>query len=172
LATAVLSTVIAVAGCGSFLGGDSAWDNREFDKIEAKFERDPTAFENAADYMDELVAANPDAQRIGWTYNMICITTPDQGKVCNDASVQDREVFEPLPNANGIVYYPRDPDRYYIRFHLDDPPVIYVMFAPNDADPAAFAAERGFRSFREVNEDWSLLGSIVDEEKSDAQWGE
>jgi len=171
LATAVLSSVIAAAGCGIFPDSDSAWDNRQFDKIEAEFAQDSGAFEAVADHMDQLLAENPDAQRIGWTYSMMCITTPEKGKVCNDASDKDREVFELLPNPDGVFFFSRDPKRYYLTFHQDDPPEIYVMFAPNDGDPAAFAAERGFRSFRAINEDWSLLGYIVDEEKSDAQWG-
>ncbi len=44
------------------------------------------------------------------------------------------------------------------------------MYAPDDDDPAGYAKERGFGAVRELGAGWTLLGSIRDRDKSDAQW--
>lgn len=166
-ASLLITTVI---GLHSLLTRDSWYDNHQFDKLEAKFDADPGIFNGPVAYMDTLVATHPDAESIGWYSHSLCITMPGEDMVCDDPSDDDREAFEPLPNANGIVYYSRDANRYFISFNHDDPPEIYAMYAPDDAHPADFAKSRGFRRFRAIDEDWSLLGYIPDSEKSDAQW--
>ncbi len=161
--------VASIASC-SFANRDAEQDNVRFDGVQSAFDQSSDAFETAAVAMRQFVAANPDAQRIAWTYMDVCITTSAEGQVCKDASAAEQQVYEGLPNADGVFYFARDADRYYIRFNLNDPPQIYAMYAPDDLKPADFAKSRGFRSFRGLRDGWSLLGSIGDKAKSDAQW--
>ncbi|MHB9005116.1 MAG: hypothetical protein ACYC6C_13875 [Coriobacteriia bacterium] len=168
-AALAVGLVASIASCG-LANRDAEQDNVQFDGIQSAFDQGPGAFEAAAAAMRQLVAANPDAQRIAWTYVDVCITTSAEGQVCEDASAAEQQAYEGLPNADGVFYFARDADRYYIRFNLNDPPQIYAMYAPGDLEPADFAKSRGFRSFRGLRDGWSLLGSIGDKAKSDAQW--
>jgi len=171
LTTAVLVTAVGIAGCGSFGTRDAGETDREFDTVEAAFNANPQAFDAAVNYMEQLQAVNPEAEQIRWSRSRVCITGPGGTQECEAASAVDNAAFEPLPhNARAIVHYAKDADRIFIVFNRPEPPVIYLMYAPLDERPAAFANERDFRSSRELGDGWTLLGNLDDLDAYDEQF--
>ncbi len=170
LVMAVVVFAVAIAGCDLPLTA-SYDDNREFDKIQAAFEQDPDAFAGVVDYVELLKAAHPDIEQLSWTYSWLCITGAGGTEVCNDVSAADKAVLDPLPHyVSSVRYYAKDPDRIFVEFNRPEPPVVYAMYAPGDDRPGDFAKERGFRSHRELGDDWTLLGSIDDRDAIDEQF--
>ena len=147
---------------------DSDRDARQFDSIQASFEADRAGFEAVADEMSEKAAANPDARAIVWTWSWVCVVDSGGGEECTEATAEDQRLYESLPNAHRVLYLAKDPGRVYIGFNLEDPPIIHVMYDAAGGDAGAFAAERGFRSYRVLDDDWVVLGPIED----DAQYRE
>ncbi|MGN9788123.1 hypothetical protein ACTMTF_42380 [Nonomuraea sp. ZG12] len=47
-------------------------------KVETEFDRGQAAFTKAEARMRELVAARPQAERIGWSLMLICVRDPDR----------------------------------------------------------------------------------------------
>jgi hypothetical protein len=148
----------------------SGFDDRRFDELEMEFDRGQAAFTAAEARMRELVAAHPQAERIGWTLMLICVRDAGQAKACEPTNPADRATFAALPNANVIVHQAKDDGRTFFRFYGNDPPRYTIMHAPDGTDVEAFAEDRGFRSSRALEPGWALLGPIPDEDREAEQW--
>jgi hypothetical protein len=150
---------------------NGGFDNRRFDKLETEFDRRQAAFTKAEARMRELVAAHPQAERIGWTLMSICVGDPRQAGACEPTTPDDRATFAALPPyAYLIVHQAKDPGRTFFRFYHDDPPVYTIMYAPDGTDVEAYAEDRGFRTSRALKPGWTLLGPIPDEDRENEQW--
>lgn len=170
----VLATAVALFGLAacvpSSLNPNTRFDNRRFDELQAAIGENPTSFEAAVARMEDLVEANPAADRIAWILRLSCVTVPGEPEECTDTSIEDQQRFGALPAPSTIVYQAKDGQRIFIRFHMNDPPMYYLMYAPDDTNPGAFAESRGFRSHRELNDGWSILGPISDGQSYKNQW--
>lgn len=171
LVTAVVVVAVAMSGCASLFDPYAGEDDKEFDKIQVAFDENPTGFVGAVNYIERLNDVNPDAEQIKWIVSELCVTGVGGTEVCNDASAADAAAFEPLPaRVTGVVYYAKDPDRVFVVFNAPEPTIVYAMYAPGDEHPGDFAKERGFRSYRELGDGWTLLGSIDDRDANDDQF--
>lgn len=148
----------------------SGYDDRRFDTLEAKFDHGQAAFAKADARMRELVAAHPQAERIGWSLALICVRDARQADVCRATTARDQAAFAALRGADVIVYQAKDRGRTFFRFYGDDPPRYTLMHATDGTDVAAYAKDRGFRSTRSLGPGWTLLGPIPDVAREDDQW--
>jgi len=170
-AAAALVSAVVIAGCGSFGTRDAGETDREFDIVEGAFDADPQPFVAAVNYMEQLQAVSPEAEQIRWTSSRICTTGPGGNEECDATSAADNAAFEALPhNTSAVSYHAKDADRIFIVFNSPEPPVIYLMYAPLDDRPAAFANDRDFRSIRELGDGWTLLGNLDDLDAYDEQF--
>jgi len=167
----VVAALFGLAACTtSSLDPNTSLDNRRFDRLQAAFDEDPAVFETAVAPIEGWIAANPAADRISWIYLQWCTSGADQPRTCTDTTAGEQQVLGGLPNPDAIVYQSKDPGRIFFRFDVNDPPVYHVMYAPGDTDPAAYAEERGFRSFRVLLNAWTILGPIPDNDRYSDQF--
>lgn len=170
----MLATAFALFGLAacvpSSLDPNIRFDNRRFDQLEAAFEEDLASFEAAVARMEDLVGANPAADRVTWTLKDSCVTMPGGTPECTDTGTDDQQRFAALPNPSAIVYQAKDGQRIFIRFHMNDPPMYHLMYALDDTNPRAFAESREFRSHRKLNDGWTILGPISDGQRYEDQW--
>lgn len=163
---ASLAILVAVAAGCSILSPGSGQDKRRFDDVEAAFDADPSAFTAAAAHLDELRTENPGAQEVSWGLGVTYVADADGRDIWGDATPAEAQLFDPLPGTTNTVFaYAKDPGRVFFSFNHEDPPMVYLMYAPDDSDPGAFAAERGFRSSRVIGDGWTLLGEIDDRDR-------
>lgn len=148
----------------------SGFDDRRFDELETEFDRRQAAFTKAEARMRELVAARPQAERIGWSLMLICVRDAGQADACEPTNPNDQATFAALSNADVIVHQAKDDGRTFFRFYGNDPPRYTIMHVPDGTDVEAFAEDRGFRSSRALEPGWALLGPIPDEDREDEQW--
>lgn len=148
----------------------SGFDDRRFDKLETEFNRRQAAFTKAEARMRELVAAHPQAQRIGWSLMLICVRDAGQADACEPTTPDDKATFAALPNADVIVHQAKDDGRTFFCFYLNDPPRYTIMHASDGTDVEAYAEDRGFRSSRALEPGWALLGPIPDLDRENEQW--
>jgi hypothetical protein len=145
----------------------SGFDDRRFDRLEADFDRDRAAFVAAGSRMRELVAAHPDAVRIGWSLMLICDREQARpADACERTGAADQAAFRALPNVDVVVHQAKDDGKVFLRFYGNDPPRYTIMSAPGDTD----ADDRGFRSHRALESGWTMLGPIPDEDRESEQW--
>lgn len=170
LVLAVGALVVVVAIVASVLSALRGMDDKRFDEIETGFEEHRTAFEAAVDRMAGWAAERPDAVRIGWTQSLVCVTDTGRAKQCTDTSMQERAAFRQLAGATRAVWQAKDDGRVFFAFNVQNPPIQYLMFDPDDRDPRAYAAAQGFRWGRSIGDGWSLLGEIPDVEKQSSMW--
>jgi hypothetical protein len=173
----VVATVLALAwylllssSFSAHFGSDL--DDRRFDELETEFERDHAAFLAAEKRMRELVAAHPDAARIGWSLSLICVRDPNPttDDACDETGTADQALFEALPDVDVVVHQGKDDGLLFFRFFANDPPDYTIMLSSRDVDPLAFANDRGFRAARELEPGWAILGPIEDIDRADEQW--
>ncbi len=162
-AAALAAIAVATSAACGVLPTAASDDNKEFDKIQAVYERDPGAFGDAIVHMQSLIDANPDAQRIAWTYGRVCVNVTHDDDACQESSPQEDAMFGALPgNTVGVIHYAKDGDRIFLHFNRPEPPVVFAMYAPSDEDPRTYGKEHGFGTFRDLGDGWSLLGDIDD----------
>ncbi|WP_028046015.1 hypothetical protein [Cellulomonas sp. URHE0023] len=160
---------LALYALDANLGGGV--DESRFDALEAGFDHDPGAFDAAAARMQELVAAHPEATRVGWSLALVGVSSSAGDDVFEDAGAADQALFAGLPHeAYVVVHQAKDPDRTFFRFFHDPGPSYTVMYAPEDADPQRFADDRGFDGYRSLGPGWTLLGPIPDDQRESEQW--
>lgn len=159
---AVISSLEAYFGSG--------YDDRRFDKLETQFDDRQAAFTKADARMRELVAAHPQAERIGWSLAWICVRDSGQAEACKPTTPDDQATFAALRGADVIVRQAKDEGCTFFRFYGDDPPRYTIMHVPDGTDVEAFAADRGLRSSRALEPGWALLGPIPDVDREDEQW--
>ena len=59
---------------------------------------------------------------------------------------------------------------YFLCLTLKTRPKSYIMFSPSDAKVKGCAKERGFGTYSNLGDRWSLLGRIESLEDSKSQW--
>ena len=179
LLIALLVAIVLILGrwAAAFfaLGAQFGWgyDQRQFDDLEAAFERDPSVFAAVDAQMREYVDEHPDAVRISWSGERFCAYEPGENPVtaeCEPADKSDQAAYEALPAASSVVSQAKDPGRIFFTFNQNDPPMYRIMRASEDFDVEAYADERGFRATRELTPGWTILGPISDEDLEDQQW--
>jgi hypothetical protein len=148
----------------------SGYDDRRFDKLETQFDHRQAPFAKADARMRELLAAHPQAERIGWSQALICVRDAGRDEACKPTTPQDQATYEALRGVDVIVHQSKDDGRTFFRFYGDDPPRYTIMHVSDGTDVAAYAKDRGFRSTRSLKPGWALLGPIPDEDREDEQW--
>lgn len=95
---------------------------------------------------------------------------PGESMACADTDADDQELFQALPNVSTVVFQRKDPTKVFFRLHTEDPPVFHFMYAPDESDPAAYAQAAGFRASRQLDDGWTVLGPIDDQNDYDTQF--
>ena len=164
-------TTVGVASC-SRVASDvvGARDGPEFDRLEAAFDENREAFDMAAQRTLDVAAANSEMERITWLVLVRCMAGPDDAMSCVDTDDVDRDLYQALPNVSAVVFQRKDADRVFFRVNVEDPPTYHLMYAPDEPDPSAYAGAAGFRSLRQLDDSWTLLGPISDQAAYDAQF--
>ncbi|GAB3254696.1 hypothetical protein GCM10027456_30900 [Kineosporia babensis] len=164
--------VLALVFTGQTLANRGATDRRRFDQLEAQFEEHREAFVAGRARMRQLVAANPRAEQIVWSRTQICVhrappppdgpqpDPPARGEPCRPAAL------EQLPGIATVTYQAKDPGRTYFRFTA----ARYTLMYSAAGDSSGFARARGFRSSRDLEHGWTLLGPIAHPEQERSQW--
>ena len=148
----------------------SGFDDRRFDKLETEFDHRQAAFGKAEARMRELVAAHPQAERIGWSMAWICVRDAGQAEACKPTTPDDQATYGALWGTDVIVHQAKDEGRTFFRVYGNDPPRYTIMHVADGTDVEAFADDRGFRSSRALEPGWALLGPIPDLDRENEQW--
>ena len=100
-----------------------------FDEVENVFSEHRAAFAEAVDWVAGLRADQPDAMRIAWRSDRVCVTGSAGRGGCDDASSEQRAVFEqPSGELNKVVWQAKDGGRVFSTFfNIKDPPYRYLM---------------------------------------------